>query len=386
MASRTRKIAPEFTRTERFISRFTAMDEHQRRISAVWAMGTWCFSPACTWPYTFPYLYVTAPAGGGKSVFGQDVMGSICRERRNATGATGPTLFRMVGRFDPEEGIIENEGHTLVMDEIDMTFSGHKDPETQQSLNVGYKISGSTIPRAFGKSTIDFPCYAPHILLGIDNGHLPETVRTRCIRIDLRKLSADELETAGIEDFLPWEVDEESADLRQDLSDWAKDNSKVTREYKPVKPEGLTGRQWEIGRTLLQLAHAIGNEDAVRESLVELLNRAPKAGPEALYSAIFSLFQSTGYKLLTTNQILEHLTREGIAVPGQSGKGLMSVLGADGIQSRLQHLPKGHKGIPPVRPEVNKGQPQPKQRGYQLLDFDSQFTKFGLYPDTEDGQ
>jgi hypothetical protein len=372
-------VSLAFTRVHKFIGTYSALDPDDQNIAAVWAMGTWCFSPACKWPATFPYLYVTGAAGSGKSIFGMDVMRCLCRHHQVATGATGATLFRMLGRFDEETGIIENDAPTLAVDEIDSTFAGAKDEDLRRSLNVGYKQSGSTIPRSMGKTTIDFPVYGPKILLGIDNGHLPETVVTRAVRIDLRKHTSDELGAMGVQEMYSWEVDDEATDIQQMLSDWAKANSMVLRDYRPEKPEGLTGRQWEIGRTLLQLAHAIGNEAAIRKSLVTILNRAPVTGPAALYTAVFHLFNETGLKTLTTNQILDRLTQEGIAVPGQSGTGLSKVLAEEGIAPRLLRLPEGHPGIPDRvlrQSKRNKhNQPSNIQRGYQLLDFDRAFAK-----------
>src|ERR1700739_3282245 len=92
--------SPEFVRVREFIARFSVVDPAELDLIAVWAIGTWCFSPACTWPATYPYLYVTGPAGSGKSVLCSDSLGSLCRRHASATGATGATLFRMLGEFN----------------------------------------------------------------------------------------------------------------------------------------------------------------------------------------------------------------------------------------------------------------------------------------------
>lgn len=375
----TKKISPEFERTHEFISTFSVLDPDELNIAAVWAMGTWCFSPACRWPYTFPYLYVTGAAGSGKSVFGMDVMGAICRNHHNATGSTGPTLFRTLGSYNEETGEIENYAPTLALDEIDATFSGQKDEQLRQALNVGYKQSGSTIPRASGKTTIDFPVYGPKLMLGIDNGHLPETVASRSIRMDLRKHSQDELEALHVRAFLPWEVDEEAAELCESLAQWAKANSMVLRDYNPQSPRDLAARQWEIGRTLIQLAHAIGNEQQIMRSLIAVLTRNPER-PDAkvtLYQSINKLYVEHDTDRLTSRQILARLTRDGIRVPGQSGKGLAAALSEDGIAPDLIHLPEGHPGIEPdpirARKAAGKGN---KQRGYYRHKFDGAFVRY----------
>lgn len=370
------KIAPEFTRNRDFLSRYNILDPDDLNLATVWSMGTWTFSPACKWPATFPYLYVTGPAGSGKSVFGQDSMGAICRRHKNATGATGPTLFRMLGIYDEETGEIENFAPTLACDEIDATFSGQKDEGLRQALNVGYKLSGSTIPRASGKSSIDFPVYGPKLLIGIDNGHLPETVTQRSIRIDMHKRSQGELDAAGIQPFYSWDVDDEAAEIQQSLSDWAKEHSMVLRDYRPKAPEGLTARQWEIGRTLVQLAHAIGNEAEIVESLLTVMNRNPEKPDRkvTLYRSIYTLFGMGDTDRVTTRQILAQLKTDGVRVPGDNGKGLSAVLSEDGITPDHIRLRPDHPGFVDDKPI---------QRGYFRHKFDGAFIRF-LAPDDDE--
>lgn len=390
-----RKIADAFTRAYNFVGDYSALDPDDHLIVTTWAAGTWFFSASVTWPYTYPILYVTGPAGGGKSRLGMDVLGAICRDHRNATGATGPTLFRMVGTFDPESGIIENNGSTIVMDEADAVMNGAKNEELRLSFNVCYKQSGSTIERSMGKTTISFPCFSPHAMLGIENGHMPETVLSRSIRIELRKRTADELGALGIKDWEPWIADPEGDAIRADLLDFVQKYPTVMRDYSPAKPEGLSGRGWEIGRTLLQIGHAVGNEKEVREAMLRVFSRAPKSGPEALFTAIHDLFVGHKLKVLTGNQILDHLTREGIAVPGQSLKGLATVLGEHGLPApRNVRLPDGHPGIPKVAlrqskrgKESGKQEPSPVQRSYNMVDFDRNFGKFVEgYLEADNGQ
>lgn len=388
----TRKIAPEFTRTDNFVGTYVVLDPVDRILVTTWGIGTWFFSPAVTWPYTYPILYVTGPAGSGKSVLGMSVLEAICRDFRNATGATGPTLFRMVGSFDPETGIIDNNGSTIVMDEADAVMNGQKNEDLRLSYNVCYKQSGSTIERVSGKTTIAFPCFSPHAMLGIDNGHMPETVVSRSIRIALRKRTADELKEAGVQDWESWIADPEGDEIKAELLDFAKGHATVMRDYRPERLEGVSGRQWEIGRTMLQVAHCVGNEKEVREALIVSFNREPKEGPEALFTAIHRQFESTGLKILTGNQILDNLTAEGIAVPGQSLKGLAVVLGGHGMAApRNVRLPTGHPGIPtePLR-KSKKGpnqKPSPVQRSYNMVEFDRNFGRFVEgYLEADNGQ
>lgn len=367
--SRKPKIAPEFTRTRDFISRYSVLDPDELNLVTVWAMGTWCFSPACQWPATYPYLYITGRAGSGKTVLGQDSLGSVCRNWQSATGATGPTLFRMLGLEDEETGDIVNLAPTLAMDEIDATFSGQKDEPLRQGLNVGYK-RGATIPRASGKGAIAFPVYGPKLMMGIDNGHLPETVTQRSIRIELAKQTQEQLVAAGVEEFYIFDVEEEVAELQQQLSDWAKRESMVLKDYRPARVPGISARQWEIGRSLIQLAHAIGNEAEIIKSLVTIMTRNPERPDRkvTLYRAIQDLFTQLDEDRLTTNQILAKLKDEGVNVPGNSGAGLASVLSEDGVgRTQVIRLPKSHPAFDPEKETY---------RGYYLHMFDGPFALY----------
>lgn len=363
------KVAPEFTRAREFIARYTALGDDELDIVTVWAMGTWTFSPAAPAnPATYPYLYIAAAKGSGKTVLGQDVLGSICRMLQPTVGITGPGVFRIIGTYDEESGEVINDAPTLAMDEIDATFSGAKDEALRQMLNAGYK-RGATVPRAAGKTTINFPVFCPKVLMGIDNGHLPDTVLDRSIRIDLRKYDHRQLTEMGVEPFYSFDVEDEAAELQQQLSDWAKREAMVLREYRPVAIEGLSARQWEIGRSIVQLAKSIGNEARIRAALHALFTKNPERpdAKVALYRAIFDLFMETDEDRLTTVQILGALKRGEVSVPGDSGKGLAAVLSEDGIAPDYIRLRPDHSGYVDGKPI---------QRGYFRHRFDGPFVRY----------
>lgn len=363
----TPKVAPEFTQTREFIRRYVILDDDALDIVAVWAMGTHTFSPACTNPATYPYLYITAPKGSGKTVLGQEVLGDLCRMHQPTVGITGPGVFRMIGEVDEETGQVINNAPTLALDEIDATYSGAKDEQLRQMLNAGYK-RGATVPRAAGKTTINFPVFCPKVLMGIDNGHLPETVVDRSIRIDLKRALESEMST--IEPHYSFEVEDEAAELQQTLASWAKENSLVLREYRPEPIEGFKPRQWEIARTLVQLAKAIGNEARIREALYSVMTRNPEKpnGKVALYRTIFNLFESLDTDRLTSLQIMDALEKEGVSVPGNSMKGLSAVVSDDGIGPDMIRLRTDHPGYVEGKAMT--------QRGYYRHKFDGAFVRY----------
>ena len=266
MATATKKQtpAPEFTRTREFIRRYIVLDADALDVATVWAMHTHLFSPACETPPTTPYLYITAPKGSGKTLFGQDVLGCITRAPMPTVGITGPGLIRLVGGGDDDGGEFEDadSAHaaaapTLMVDEVDALYAGSKDEVLRMMLNAGYR-RGGVVPRVVGKSVVNYSAFCPKVLMGIDNGHLPDTVADRSIRINLKRASADDMLT--VEPFYSYEVEDESAELIQELSTWAKRNSEAIKAYKPTPvPEiAKVPRHWEIARTLVQVARAAG--------------------------------------------------------------------------------------------------------------------------------
>lgn len=367
MTARKTTIAPEFDRAQDFIKRYVILPQDELDIVTVWAMGTWAFSPMATQPATYPYLYVAAPKGSGKTVLGQDVLGSICRMPQATVGITGPGVFRIIGEVDDETGNVVNMAPTLMLDEIDATYSGGKDEPLRQMLNAGYK-RGASVPRAFGKTTISFPVYCPKVMMGIDNGHLPDTVTDRSIRIDLHRATPEEMAT--IEAFYSFDVEDEAAELSQELSSWAIDHTLVLRDYRPEPIQGFAPRQWEIARSLVQLAAEIGIEDRIRAALQRVMTKNPErpTGKVALYRVIFDLFNLHDTDRLTSNQILTALDKEGIQVPGGSGKGLSSVLSEEGIVPDYIRFRADHPGVAELA--------NPVQRGYFRHKFDGAFIRF----------
>lgn len=358
--------AAVFNTVRDFQGRYIYTDADNLDIVSVWAIGTWCFSPEAVNPATYPYLYITAPKGSAKTLWGQDVLGDITRQHISTVGITGSGVFRLMGDIDPETGEVVTVAPTLAIDEIDATYSGASDEKLRQMLNAGYK-RGATVPRTFGKSTYSFPVYSPKILMGIDNGHLPDTVLDRSIRIDLHRATAAQMAT--VEPFYSFDTEEEAQEIRASLAEWARDNSLVLRDYRPEPIPDLSPRQWEIARTLVQLAKALGIEKRIRDALHRVMTRNPER-PDAkvsLYKAISGLFQDLGEDRATTRQILDRLAEDGVSVPGNSGKGLAAVLSDDGVAPDYIRFRKDHPGYVDDKPI---------QRGYFRHKFDGPFFRY----------
>lgn len=377
-ANRTSRCHPLFHRVRKFTRNYVVLSDHALDVVTVWIIGTHTFSPSApAMPATYPYLYIAGPKGSGKTVLGSDVFGAVCRNHETIAGMTGPTLFRIIGEWDTETGEITCNYPTLSLDEIDATFAGVKDEANRLVANVGYKM-GATIPRSHGKLSIRFPVYCPKALMGIDNGHLPETILDRAIRIDMRKATREERST--IEPFYSWDTEEEGQSIREAARAWACEHAMVLRDYRPPEVEGMSPRQWEISRSLVQLASALGCEDRIRQALHKLMVEG-EVKPDrkvSLYQSIYDLFSDTGEERVTTRMILDKLDEDGVAVHGHGmkgkGKALKNLLAEDGIDAPgVIRLPEGHPGI---LIDEETGKPKYVQKGYTLSAFDQAFDRY----------
>jgi hypothetical protein len=192
----------------------------------------------------------------------------------------------------------------------------------------------------------------------------------------MKRATREERKT--IDPFYSFEVEDDAAELSETLAQWAKDHAMVLREYQPTEIPGLSPRQWEIARTLVQLAKAIGNERRIREAIKALFTRAVDR-PDAkvlLYRSIFALIDRTGVDKLTTRMVLAQLAEDGIAVPGNSGKGLSAVLSEDGIAPTYLRIDK------PEHPAFVPG--KATHRGYYRHMFDDAFVRYLAPDDDED--
>jgi hypothetical protein len=369
MASKQQTAGKQlFDDTREFIKTYSILpNETDYDLVTIWAMGTWTFSPAApAMPYTYPYLYLTGAKGSGKTLLGKDVFGYVTRNHRALVDVTGATLFRLLGDYDEESGAIVPHYPTLAIDEIDAKYSGAKDEQFRGVADAGYQ-QGMTVPRSAGKTTMEFPVYSPKCFMGIDNGHLPDTLLDRCIRVDITMATPKQI--AGLKELYPWDVEQETSELQQRLADWAKDSAMVLREYNPDKIPGLKPRHWQISRSLVQLAKAIGIEKRIRDALKESFGRAAaqQSATVKMYQSIYNLFTETGADKLTSNQIAERVMADGVALPGNPanpGKGLSAMLAKDGIGPRAVFIDgRSH-------------------RGYWRRFFDDAFAKY-LMPDED---
>lgn len=66
--------------------------------------------------------------------------------------------------------------------------------------------------------------------MGIDNGHLPDTVEDRSIRIQMDRATMEEM--SKVEPFYSYDCDDEAADIHESLRAFAIKRSAEMRDYR----------------------------------------------------------------------------------------------------------------------------------------------------------
>jgi hypothetical protein len=231
----TESLATTLDRVVEFNRRFVHhRHESTHDLIALWVAHAYALP---TWDYT-GRLYITAPQPGcGKSTQAE-VMAFISPDAVQTASASGPGLFRMISGGQV----------TLFIDEAENQFSPHggRDKEIVTSvINSGYK-RGAVVVRSEGNASVQHPVYAPVVIVGIDNGLLPDTTRSRCIPI--RMVPGPNI----AEKFRPRRHREFAVEVGARLS-----NSAMDWE---LHESDLTMRQGDLWESLLSVADAAGHD------------------------------------------------------------------------------------------------------------------------------
>lgn len=247
----------------KFITRFVALpsDEHALILS-IWVLHTWLFNAANVTPYL--YIFSNEP-GCGKTRL-MEVLCCLSRNARRADDMTAPVMFKIIGRECP----------TLFIDEIDTVWSGSRNEPKRQVLNTGYR-RGGTAWREQARELIEFPTFAAKALAGINNGFMPQTVRDRCIPIELEKRKDGQIIERFVESRVRRSPDLEK--LLDSMADFAEDYYADVAAMYPEPMVNLSDRQDEISEPLLCIATVLGVEDDVREALTKIFASSSKTQP-----------------------------------------------------------------------------------------------------------
>lgn len=309
-----------------FARRFVVFaDEAHYDVLALWTLHTYAVDAA----YSTPYLYVNSAEPQSGKTRTLEVAESLARNPTRADNTTPAALFRQLADSEP----------TMFLDEVDTVFTGGQAKEDLRGvLNSGYK-RGAMIPRFTGTEVEHFPTFCPKMLVGIDNGAMPDTLADRCIPMILKRKKTD----VQVDRWIPRKVEPQASALKDRIQSWAIANyDAILDAPDPEFLEGISDRKFEIVEPLLVLALIAGGKqyaNKMRREFTRLLaGQAPKAskGVQALIAAK-ELFESEGVKRFPSMTLADKL--------GMTGKELATVLSRYDVKpANLYIAGKYHRG------------------------------------------
>lgn len=243
MHKASRQLGELLDETLAFVRRFVLLTDAQAVAVALWVALTHsidAFDAAA-------YLAVTsAEKRCGKTRLLEVLELVVARPWRTG-GTTKAALVRKIDRDHP----------TLLLDETDAAFNGAGEyaEGLRGVLNNGHRRGGNySTCIAQGKvfGVHDFDVFGPKAIAGI--GRLPDTVRDRSIPVDLTRKTTSEL----VERFRHRDAKGIADTLQSGLTAWGTANISELREARPMPPEALNDRQWDIWEPLLAVAESAG--------------------------------------------------------------------------------------------------------------------------------
>ncbi|MGW0245073.1 DUF3631 domain-containing protein [Nocardia goodfellowii] len=343
------------SRVEEFIIKYTVLpDDHSYSAVTLWAAHTWvvdCFDVT-------PRLIMDSaePESGKTRVL--DLLKLLSHNPMFTFNVSSSVLFHSISHHDLPP--------TILQDEADAVFrkGTNKSEDIRGLFNAGYK-RGSTVMRMNGTEIESFDVFAPVALAGIA-GHMPDTITTRAITINMKKRRASD----EIGDFRERHAKAEAIPMKRGFEAWAFDApagyKQTLSHHIPVLPDGVRDRAAEIWEPLLTIADAAGttwgqrareacehfvvHKKALRpvspgvqllRDLYAVFDGRPQMHTKDILSALYDLeeggewdsYQRGG--ALTARQLAELLSRYGVQrktlkVRGVAGKGY-AVQGESGL-------------------------------------------------------
>ena len=218
--------------------------EHAERALALWVLHTWAFDGARITPYLF--IRSAEPESGKTRVL--EVLRLLCRTAKRASTITEAALYQAVEAWKP----------TLLLDEVDQVFTGRSEREMALCavLNDGYELGGTALRGTQEMEPREFSVFCPKAMSGIDTGRMPDTLRSRCIVITMKK----RLPSEPVERFYPQDIAEQTEALRAALEHWADEHAEELAAYRPAPIMEISDRTDEAWRLLLAIAALAGDD------------------------------------------------------------------------------------------------------------------------------
>jgi hypothetical protein len=284
--------------TQAWIRRYIVATDEQVLIMAAWILHTYTFDAA----ETTPYIHIAAPDKEcGKSRL-METLAAIAARPIRSGGMTAAALVRTIEAMKP----------TIFLDEMDAQLGGDKDfAETIRGiLNEGFR-RGGTFFKCVGKDfeLKAFNVFCPKCLAGI--GHLPETVSSRSIVIEMRRKLPEE----AVESFRQRAVEKAAQPIRKGLDAWASPGTvALLQAIQPAPIEGLGDRQNDIAEPLLCIAQLAGEEwlRKITQALQRIFNTArvdESSIGTMLLADIRSVFDHVKKEQIPSNELANELCK-----------------------------------------------------------------------------
>jgi hypothetical protein len=284
----------------RFLKRYIVFQHSEQPIAiALWVVHSWVLD---AFEYT-PYLHIASPEKQCGKTRLLDCLDLLTPKPWRAILPSEAVLFRT----------IEHDRPTLLLDELDAVFGNSKDERKEALralLNAGFEQK-ATVPRCIGQNqeVKHFAVFCAKALAGI--GRLPDTVRDRCVPIQLVRRSRDE----QVERFRKREAEKVVALIRGELEALSQQAHiiEVLRDSRPHVPDALSDRQADICEPLLAIAERAGGEwpERAQSALVKLCaeNDEEESVGAKLLADIRKVFNESEADRIATKEMLEALVQ-----------------------------------------------------------------------------
>lgn len=240
----TKPKANIIAKLETYFAKYVAAPADYHLVAALWASMTYIYRSLDT----VPYLCVTAlTKRSGKTLFAIDLLRPVCSQAMNATGMSGPVLWRKMQ---------ENNGGVLFADEAE-SLSSEAGSKLRSALNIGYK-RGQTVPVVVGGKVIDMPVFGPKCFVLI--GDVNDTLRDRSIALYMRRATPEA--TAKLARFVSVNVESEAAVLGAELGEVMADKAGaiIDAYHNSDSLDWLSARDAEIWLSLFAICSVLAPE------------------------------------------------------------------------------------------------------------------------------
>jgi hypothetical protein len=291
--------APLFFDVETFCRRFIAYSSIDAAVAhTLWLVHAHCMQ---AWESTPRIAFLSPEPGSGKTR-ALEVSELLVPNPVEAVNVTAAYLFR---KISDKTGV-----PTILYDEIDTVFgakSKDNNEEIRGVLNAGHRrgaVAGRCVMRGKTVEIEELPAYCAVAMAGL--GHLPDTLLSRCVLIQMRRRAPNEL----VEPFRRRIHAADGHALRDRLAHWAEPMMDRLTQARPQMPPGIEDRNADVWESLLALADAAGGHwpERARVAAVALV-AASKGSQASLGIRLLADLRNvlSGTDQLPTKEILDRL-------------------------------------------------------------------------------